>query len=59
MELTAYGSKKKALTVMNFDDAKYLFNNCDWLQFLICLNETNMTFGYCYNLQEVEKFYKK
>ncbi len=57
--LTALQNKKKVLTVMNFEDAKHLFNVAHWLEFLICLKEDNMTFGYCFNVAECEEFYKK
>lgn len=48
---------KRSLVVFNFEDAKLIFRDIDIIEFLICLNEKTMKFGYCFNLKEVEEFY--
>lgn len=50
---------KRAVTVMDYEMAKRAFHYIPSLQFLICLNEKNMRFKYCFSVGECYEFFRQ
>lgn len=48
---------KKAIAVLNADDAKTVLDNVTGEVFVYCMNEETGTFAKCVNMVEVEDFY--
>lgn len=57
--ITDGGGINKALTVLTLENAKRIFRevSSDWIQFLICVDESKGTARRCFNYMEAERFY--
>ena len=50
--------KTNVVTVFNFIDAYKAFNYCNFLDYVICLQEDTMTYKIAYCVSDAEEIYK-